>query len=135
MTFTCLWSRRLKRCASASLKHGTWQTAPASTSAVTTAVPSAPAPPVITTCRSRKSMAHHRRFAPRCHDQLSRTMTWLARPMTMLAILGRKGESVADFDLAVIGGGINGTGIARDTAGRGLRGGLFGEKEITSVTS
>ncbi|MCL6645858.1 MAG: FAD-dependent oxidoreductase, partial [Dehalococcoidia bacterium] len=28
---------------------------------------------------------------------------------------------MADFDLAVIGGGINGAGIARDAAGRGLR--------------
>ena len=28
---------------------------------------------------------------------------------------------MADFDLAIIGGGINGTGIARDAAGRGLR--------------
>ena len=27
---------------------------------------------------------------------------------------------MADFDLAVVGGGINGTGIARDAAGRGL---------------
>ena len=28
---------------------------------------------------------------------------------------------MADFDLAIIGGGINGTGIARDAAGRGLK--------------
>ncbi len=28
---------------------------------------------------------------------------------------------MADFDLAVIGGGINGAGIARDAAGRGLK--------------
>ena len=28
---------------------------------------------------------------------------------------------MADFDLAIIGGGINGAGIARDAAGRGLR--------------
>ena len=28
---------------------------------------------------------------------------------------------VADFDLAVIGGGVNGAGIARDAAGRGLK--------------
>src|SRR5712691_10829075 len=28
---------------------------------------------------------------------------------------------MADFDLAIIGGGINGTGLARDAAGRGLR--------------
>jgi flavin-dependent dehydrogenase len=28
---------------------------------------------------------------------------------------------MADFDLAIIGGGINGAGIARDAAGRGLK--------------
>jgi glycerol-3-phosphate dehydrogenase len=53
----------------------------------------------------------------------------------MLAILGRKGESVADFDLAVIGGGINGTGIARDAAGRGLRVVLFEQNDLASGTS
>jgi glycerol-3-phosphate dehydrogenase len=53
----------------------------------------------------------------------------------MLAILPRKGESVADFDLAVIGGGINGTGIARDAAGRGLRVVLFEQNDLASGTS
>jgi glycerol-3-phosphate dehydrogenase len=47
----------------------------------------------------------------------------------------RKGESVADFDLAVIGGGINGTGIARDAAGRGLRVVLFEQNDLASGTS
>jgi len=28
---------------------------------------------------------------------------------------------MAEFDLAIVGGGINGAGIARDAAGRGLR--------------
>ncbi len=28
---------------------------------------------------------------------------------------------MAQFDIAIIGGGINGTGLARDAAGRGLR--------------
>ncbi len=28
---------------------------------------------------------------------------------------------MADYDLAIIGGGINGAGLARDAAGRGLR--------------
>jgi glycerol-3-phosphate dehydrogenase len=46
-----------------------------------------------------------------------------------------KGESVADFDLAVIGGGINGTGIARDAAGRGLRVVLFEQGDLASGTS
>jgi glycerol-3-phosphate dehydrogenase len=42
---------------------------------------------------------------------------------------------VADFDLAVIGGGINGTGIARDAAGRGLRVVLFEQNDLASATS
>jgi glycerol-3-phosphate dehydrogenase len=28
---------------------------------------------------------------------------------------------MADFDLAIIGGGINGTGLARDASGRGIK--------------
>ncbi|MGB6538937.1 MAG: glycerol-3-phosphate dehydrogenase [Xanthobacteraceae bacterium] len=42
---------------------------------------------------------------------------------------------MADFDLAVIGGGINGTGIARDAAGRGLRVVLFEQGDLASGTS
>jgi glycerol-3-phosphate dehydrogenase len=42
---------------------------------------------------------------------------------------------VADFDLAVIGGGINGTGIARDAAGRGLRVILCEQNDLASATS
>jgi glycerol-3-phosphate dehydrogenase len=42
---------------------------------------------------------------------------------------------VADFDLAVIGGGINGTGIARDAAGRGLRVVLCEQNDLASGTS
>jgi len=42
---------------------------------------------------------------------------------------------VADFDLAVIGGGINGAGIARDAAGRGLRVVLFEQNDLASGTS
>jgi glycerol-3-phosphate dehydrogenase len=41
----------------------------------------------------------------------------------------------ADFDLAVIGGGINGTGIARDAAGRGLRVLLVEQNDLASGTS
>src|SRR5580693_8480640 len=48
---------------------------------------------------------------------------------------GRRGESVADFDLAVIGGGINGTGIARDAAGRGLRVVLIEQNDLAAATS
>ena len=42
---------------------------------------------------------------------------------------------MADFDLAVVGGGINGTGIARDAAGRGLRVVLFEQNDLASGTS
>lgn len=42
---------------------------------------------------------------------------------------------MADFDLAVVGGGINGTGIARDAAGRGLRVLLVEQNDLASATS
>ena len=42
---------------------------------------------------------------------------------------------MADFDLAVIGGGINGAGIARDLAGRGLRVVLIEQSDLASGTS
>jgi len=45
------------------------------------------------------------------------------------------GGAVADFDLAIIGGGINGTGIARDAAGRGLRTVLIEQNDLASGTS
>ena len=41
----------------------------------------------------------------------------------------------ADYDLFVIGGGINGCGIARDAAGRGLRVGLAEMNDLASATS
>jgi glycerol-3-phosphate dehydrogenase len=47
----------------------------------------------------------------------------------------QKGESVADFDIAIIGGGINGTGIARDAAGRGLKVVLLEQNDLASGTS
>ncbi|MEJ6398794.1 glycerol-3-phosphate dehydrogenase [Yoonia sp. 208BN28-4] len=40
-----------------------------------------------------------------------------------------------DFDLFIIGGGINGTGIARDAQGRGLRVGLAEMNDLASATS
>lgn len=40
-----------------------------------------------------------------------------------------------DFDLLVIGGGINGAGIARDAAGRGLRVCLVEKDDLASATS
>jgi glycerol-3-phosphate dehydrogenase len=42
---------------------------------------------------------------------------------------------MADFDIAVIGGGINGAGIARDAAGRGLRVVLIEQADLASGTS
>ena len=42
---------------------------------------------------------------------------------------------MADFDLAIVGGGINGTGIARDAAGRGLRVLLVEQNDLGSGTS
>ena len=42
---------------------------------------------------------------------------------------------MADFDLAIIGGGINGAGIARDAAGRGLTVLLVEQNDLASGTS
>ncbi len=42
---------------------------------------------------------------------------------------------MADFDLAIIGGGINGVGIARDAAGRGLKVFLCEQGDLASGTS
>src|ERR671939_377053 len=42
---------------------------------------------------------------------------------------------MADFDLAIIGGGINGAGLARDAAGRGLRVLLMEQNDLASGTS
>jgi glycerol-3-phosphate dehydrogenase len=48
----------------------------------------------------------------------------------------RASSSPADpYDLAVIGGGINGAGIARDAAGRGLSVVLFEKGDLGSGTS
>ncbi len=42
---------------------------------------------------------------------------------------------MADFDLAIIGGGVNGAGIARDAAGRGFRVLLVEQADLASGTS
>lgn len=42
---------------------------------------------------------------------------------------------MADFDLAIIGGGVNGAGLARDAAGRGLRVLLIEMNDLSSGTS
>jgi glycerol-3-phosphate dehydrogenase len=47
----------------------------------------------------------------------------------------RAGERMADFDVAVIGGGINGVGIARDAAGRGLKVLLVEQGDLAAGTS
>ena len=44
-------------------------------------------------------------------------------------------ETMIAFDLAIIGGGINGVGIARDAAGRGLRVLLVEQNDLASATS
>src|SRR3990167_2914315 len=46
-----------------------------------------------------------------------------------------KGQTSIMFDLAVIGGGINGTGIARDAAGRGAKVILFEAGDLARGTS
>lgn len=43
--------------------------------------------------------------------------------------------SVEHYDVFVVGGGINGVGIARDSAGRGLRTGLAEMNDLASATS
>ncbi|HCX16947.1 MAG TPA: glycerol-3-phosphate dehydrogenase, partial [Afipia sp.] len=46
----------------------------------------------------------------------------------MIAIGDHRG--MADVDIAIIGGGLNGTSIARDAAGRGLRVALFEQTDL-----
>ena len=47
-----------------------------------------------------------------------------------------RGQAVdADFDIAIIGGGINGCGIARDAVGRGLTVYLCEQSDLASGTS
>jgi glycerol-3-phosphate dehydrogenase len=47
----------------------------------------------------------------------------------------RRERIMSDFDLAIVGGGINGAGIARDAAGRGLRVLLVEQGDLGSGTS
>ncbi len=53
-------------------------------------------------------------------------MTLMTQPPT---------DPQADYDLAIIGGGINGCGIARDAAGRGLKVLLVEQDDLASATS
>ena len=45
------------------------------------------------------------------------------------------GSTNKEFDLLVIGGGINGAGIAADAAGRGLRVALCEKQDLAGATS
>jgi glycerol-3-phosphate dehydrogenase len=52
--------------------------------------------------------------------------------------VGQRSEycgTMPDFDLAIIGGGINGAGIARDAAGRGLKVVLLEQGDLAAGTS
>lgn len=42
---------------------------------------------------------------------------------------------MADYDLAIIGGGLNGVSLARDAAGRGLRVILFEQGDLAGAAS
>ncbi|MBT6565919.1 MAG: FAD-dependent oxidoreductase, partial [Candidatus Puniceispirillum sp.] len=44
-------------------------------------------------------------------------------------------DKTVDFDIFVIGGGINGCGIARDAAGRGMNVALAEMNDLASATS
>src|SRR5262249_36131409 len=48
---------------------------------------------------------------------------------------GMSGTDTASCDLLVVGGGVNGTGIARDAAGRGLSVVLCEQDDLASHTS
>src|SRR5262249_16613955 len=48
---------------------------------------------------------------------------------------GARGSSMADFDLAIIGGRLNRRGIAGDAAGRGIRVLLVEQSDLASATS
>jgi glycerol-3-phosphate dehydrogenase len=52
-----------------------------------------------------------------------------------LADVGAIEQKPGDYDLAIIGGGINGCGIARDAAGRGLKVLLVEQDDLASATS
>src|SRR5262245_61155306 len=63
--------------------------------------------------------------------------TFVLEPKGSLAPCCRRRESagMADFDLAIIGGGINGAGIARAAAGRGFKVLLIEQNDLASGTS
>ena len=51
-------------------------------------------------------------------------------------MIGKKQNSkIENFDIFIIGGGVNGAGILRDAAGRGLKAGLAEMNDFGSATS
>src|ERR1700684_851388 len=92
--------------------------------ASTTAVPSAPAPPLTTICRSRKSMPYHRQSA--IQDKRGRRE---------ISIIGARGNQGAAPAPGVAGGATSGPGLARGPAGRGLRVVLVEQNDLASATS
>ena len=61
-------------------------------------------------------------------------LPWVSTPYGMEAIILPK-EQILEVDLFIIGGGINGCGIARDAAGRGLSVVLAEMNDLASATS
>src|SRR6516165_9281543 len=57
-----------------------------------------------------------------------------ARPASTAVSVPKSGR-MADYDLAIIGGGLNGTSLARDAAGRGLRVILLEQGDLGSAAS
>ena len=86
-------------------------------------------------------MAHpgnsNNREGPRVCSQDARAILRKSknRNQPCCACEGEDKTSNAPYDLAVIGGGINGCGIARDAAGRGLRVILFEQTDLAGATS
>ncbi|CAH0536730.1 glycerol-3-phosphate dehydrogenase [Vibrio marisflavi] len=55
--------------------------------------------------------------------------------MTMSVVKNETNNENETLDIIVVGGGINGAGIAADAAGRGLKVGLYDAKDFASATS
>jgi len=76
-----------------------------------------------------------RNLRPFCETAAGELLATLFRHVMLVSFDGTGSGSMADFDLAIIGGGINGAGIARDAAGRGLRVLLVEQTDLASGTS
>src|SRR6266545_1308711 len=94
------------------------------------------------TARCGSTSLNHNDFAPHSWQQpcsRSREAALALEPTRPCRHAQRELENqrraMADFDLAIIGGGINGTAIARDAAGRGLRVLLVEQHDLGSGTS